>query len=61
MKNKNSKGLFDEALRLDKLTMQGDTLVLLKKNINWEQFRHCLMLCLRKKQKDQEAESHLIM
>ena len=51
MKNKNAKGLFDEALRLDKLTMQGDTLVLLKKNINWEQFRPLLDAVLKKEAK----------
>jgi hypothetical protein len=37
MKNKNAKGLFDEASRLDKLTKQGDSLVLLKEKIQWEQ------------------------
>ena len=42
MKNKNPKGLFDEALRLDKLTKQGDPLVFLKKNIKWEQFKPIL-------------------
>ena len=51
MKNKNAKGLFDEALRLDKLTMQGDTLVLFKKNINWEQFRPLLNAVLKKEAK----------
>jgi len=42
MKNKNAKGLFDEASRLDKLTKQGDSLVLLKEKIQWEQFRTIL-------------------
>jgi IS5 family transposase len=51
MKNKNTKGLFDEALRLDKLTKQGDTLVALKQNINWEQFRPLLESVLKKEPK----------
>src|SRR5208283_1836267 len=51
MKNKNAKGLFDEALRLDKLTMQGDPLVVLKKNINWEQFRGLLDAVIKKEAK----------
>jgi IS5 family transposase len=42
MKNKNAKGLFDEAIRLEKLTNQGDPLVLLKGKIQWEQFRTTL-------------------
>src|SRR5208283_1881306 len=51
MKNKNLKGLFDEALRLDKLTIQGDPLVVLKKNIIWEQFRPLLDAVLKKEAK----------
>jgi len=39
MKNKNPRGLFDEELRKEQLTQQGDPLVLLKKMINWEMFR----------------------
>jgi IS5 family transposase len=39
MKNKNPRGLFDEELRKEQLTQQGDSLVLLKKMINWEIFR----------------------
>jgi len=39
MKNKNPRGLFDEELRKEHLTQQGDPLVLLKKMINWEIFR----------------------
>jgi len=38
MKNKNPRGLFDEAFRLEKLTKQGDPLLLLKTKINWELF-----------------------
>jgi len=39
MKNKNPRGLFDDELRKEQLTQQGDSLVLLKKMINWEIFR----------------------
>jgi IS5 family transposase len=38
MKNKNDIGLFDEELRLAKLTQQKDPLVKLKELINWNQF-----------------------
>jgi IS5 family transposase len=64
MKNKNAKGLFDEALRLDKLTKQGDSLVGLKKNINWEQFRPLLDNVLIKEPKGpggREAFDYVMM
>jgi len=51
MKNKNVKGLFDEAMRLEKLSKQGDSLVLLKKKIQWEQFRTILESVLIKEAK----------
>ena len=51
MKNKNAKGLFDEAIRLEKLTKQGDSLVLLKEKIQWEQFRTILESVLIKEAK----------
>ena len=51
MKNINSKGLFDEAIRLEKLTNQGDPLVILKQTINWEQFRPKLDSVLKKEAK----------
>ena len=38
MKNKNPRGLFDEFFRLEKLTKQGDPLLLLKERINWQLF-----------------------
>lgn len=38
MKNKNPRGLFDESFRLEKLSKQGDPLVMLKEKINWEIF-----------------------
>jgi len=51
MKNKNVKGLFDEGMRLEKLTKQGDSLVLLKEKIQWEQFRTILESVLKKESK----------
>jgi hypothetical protein len=42
MKNKNPRGFFDETFRLEKLSIQGDPLLLLKKKINWEIFRPIL-------------------
>jgi transposase, IS5 family len=51
MKNRNAKGLFDEAMRLEKLTKQGDSLVLLKEKIQWEQFRTILESVLKKESK----------
>ena len=39
MKKKNAKSLFDEELRLKKLSEKKDPLELLKKNIDWEIFR----------------------
>jgi len=51
MKNKNVKGLFDEGMRLEKLTKQGDSLVLLKEKIQWEQFRTILESVLIKEAK----------
>jgi IS5 family transposase len=39
MKNKNPRSLFDEEFRKEKLTRQGDPLVLLNKMIDWEMFR----------------------
>lgn len=51
MKNRNSKGLFDEAIRLEKLTNQGDPLVILKQTIKWEQFRPILEAVLKKEAK----------
>lgn len=38
MKNKNPRGLFDETFRLEKLSKQGDSLVMLKEKIKWEIF-----------------------
>jgi IS5 family transposase len=38
MKNKNPRGFFDETFRLEKLSKQGDPLVMLKEKINWEIF-----------------------
>lgn len=51
MKNKNSKGLFDEELRLEKLTKQGDPLVFLKEKIKWEQFSPILENVFKKEAK----------
>lgn len=39
MKNKRPFGLFDEHIRLEKISKQGDPLERLKKIINWEVFR----------------------
>jgi len=64
MKNKNSKGLFDEAIRLEKLTNQGDQLVMLKQTINWEQFRPILDSVLIKEAKGpggREAFDYIMM
>jgi len=61
MKNKNPKGLFDEALRLDKLTKQGDPLVFLKKNIKWEQFKPILENVFNKEAKGPGADLLLII
>ena len=38
MKNKNARGLFDETFRLEKLSKQGDSLVMLKEKIKREIF-----------------------
>jgi IS5 family transposase len=51
MKNKNPKGLFDEALRLEKLSKLGDSLVTLKEKIDWEQFRPILESVFKKEAK----------
>jgi IS5 family transposase len=51
MKNKNPRGLFDETFRLEKLSKQGDPLLLLKKKINWEIFRPILEGIIKKEDK----------
>ena len=38
MKNKNPRGFFDETFRLEKISKQGDPLVMLKEKIKWEIF-----------------------
>ena len=51
MKNNNARGFFDEQFRLEKLTGQGDPLVKLNQEINWEQFRGILARAIEKEEK----------
>ena len=64
MKNKNPRGLFDETFRLEKLSKQGDPLLLLKEKINWEIFRSTLESIFVKEDKGQGGRTpydYLIM
>ena len=64
MKNKNPRGLFDETFRLEKLSIQGDPLLLLKAKINWEIFRSTLESIFAKEDKGQggrEPYNYLMM
>ena len=64
MKNKNPRGLFDETFRLEKLSKQGDPLLLLKAKINWEIFRPTLESIFVKEDKGQggrEPYNYLMM
>jgi IS5 family transposase len=64
MKNKNPRGLFDETFRLEKLSKQGDPLLLLKAKINWEIFRPTLESIFAKEDKGQggrEPYNYLMM
>jgi len=64
MKNKNPRGLFDETFRLEKLSKQGDPLLLLKAKINWEIFRPTLEIIFTKEDKGQGGRTpydYLIM
>ncbi len=64
MKNKNPRGLFDETFRLEKLSKQGDPLLLLKSKINWEIFRPTLESIFTKEDKGQggrEPYNYLMM
>jgi len=51
MKNKNSRGFFDEQFRLEKLSKQNDPLVKLLHEIDWEQFRKILTNAFEKEEK----------
>ncbi len=51
MRDKNQRGLFDEELRLEKLTKSGDPLVEMNKLIDWEMFRPLLTKVLKKEPK----------
>lgn len=51
MKNKNPRGIFDEELRKEKLTQQGDPLVLIGKMIKWEIFRSIIIRVFEKEEK----------
>jgi len=51
MKNKNPRGLFDEELRKEQITKQGDPLVLLKKMIDWEMFRPVITRVFEKEER----------
>jgi IS5 family transposase len=51
MKNKNPRGLFDETFRLEKLSKQGDPLLLLKEKIDWEIFYPILETIFTKEDK----------
>ncbi|HRS54050.1 MAG TPA: transposase, partial [Bacteroidales bacterium] len=55
MKNKNAKGLFDETFRLEKLSKQGDPLLLTKEKINWNIFRPLLNNIFVNKDKGQSG------
>ncbi len=48
MQNKKTRGLFDEEMRLDKLTKQNDPLVKLQSHINFELFRSLLTESFKK-------------
>jgi len=64
MKNKNPRGFFDETFRLEKLSKQGDPLLLLKEKINWELFRPTLEGIFTKEDKGiggRPAYDYLIM
>jgi IS5 family transposase len=64
MRNKNPRGLFDETFRLEKLSKQGDPLLLLKAKINWEIFRPTLKSIFIKEDKGQggrEPYNYLMM
>ena len=64
MKNKNPRGLFDETFRLEKLSKQGDPLLLLKAKINWEIFQSTLESIFTKEDKGQggrEPYNYLMM
>jgi IS5 family transposase len=64
MKNKNPRGLFDETYRLEKISKQGDPLLLLKEKINWEIFRPTLESIFVKENKGQGGRTpydYLIM
>lgn len=53
MKNVNPMGLFDVEFRLQSLTDQGDVLVKLNREINWEQFRPLLNAAFQKEERGQ--------
>jgi len=64
MRNKNPRGLFDETFHLEKLSKQGDPLLLLKAKINWEIFRPTLKSIFIKEDKGQggrEPYNYLMM